>query len=97
MQTNTKGYSNEEWWAMLDSEQAAVVIAYKDASGKGKRKVKKYCQASCSSGVDTRDGNGDGNASAPAPASANAGNDQLGQRAHSEGSGNRSGGNANSD
>ncbi|KAI2506373.1 hypothetical protein MHU86_8101 [Fragilaria crotonensis] len=59
-QTNTKGYSNEEWWAMSDTERAAVVKARKEAGGKGKKKAKKERQASVS-GVDSGDGNGDGN------------------------------------
>jgi hypothetical protein len=94
-QTNTKGYSNEEWWAMSDAERAAVFKACKEASGKGKKKAKKDRQASVS-GVDSGDGNGDSSAPAPAPATANAG-DQFGRRAHSGGSRNRGGGNANSD
>ncbi|KAI2490436.1 hypothetical protein MHU86_24123 [Fragilaria crotonensis] len=94
-QTNTKGYSNEEWWAMSDAERAAVVKARKEAGGKGKKKAKKERQSSVS-GVDSGDGNGDGNAPTPTSASANAG-DQFGRRAHSGGSGNRGGGNANSD
>ena len=51
-QANTKGYSNEEWWAKLDAECAAVVKACKEAGGKGKKKVKNDCQASVS-GVDS--------------------------------------------
>ncbi len=94
-QTSTKGYSNEEWWAMSDSERAAVVKARKETGGKGKKKAKKDCQASVS-GVDSGDGNGDTNAPALSPATASAG-DQFGRRAHSGGSGNRGGGNANSD
>ncbi len=94
-QTNTKGDSNEEWWAMSGAERAAVVKACKEAGRKGKKKVKKDCQASVS-GIDSGDGNGEGNAQAPTPASANAG-DQFGRRAHSGGSGNRGGGNANSE
>jgi hypothetical protein len=94
-QTNTKGYSNEQWWAMSDAERAAVVKARKEAGGKGKKKAKKDRQASVS-GVDSGDGNGDGSAPAPTPATANAG-DQFGRRAHSGGSGNRGGGNANSE
>ena len=76
-QTNTKGYSNEEWWAMSDAERAAVVKARKEAGGKGKKKAKKDRQSSVS-GVDSGDGNGDGNAPAPTPAAANAG-DQFGR------------------
>jgi hypothetical protein len=94
-QTNTKGYSNEEWWVMSETERAAVVKARKEADGKGKKKVKKDRQVSVS-GVDSGDNSGDGNVPAPAPASANAG-DQFGRRAHSGGSGNRGGGNPNSD
>jgi hypothetical protein len=94
-QTNTKGYSNEEWWAMSDAERAAVVKARKEAGGKGKKKAKKERQSSVS-GVDSGDGNGDGNAPTPTSASANAGN-QFGRRAHSGGGGNRGGGNANSE
>jgi hypothetical protein len=94
-QTNTKGYSNEEWWAMSDAERAAVVKARKEAGGKSKKKAKKDRQASVS-GVDSGDGNGDGSAPAPTPATANTG-DQFGRRAHSGGGGNRGGGNANSD
>jgi hypothetical protein len=92
-QTSSKGYSNEEWWAMSDTERAAVVKARKEAGGKGKKKVKKDRQASVS-GVDSGDGNGEGNAPATTPASANAGN-QFGRRAHSGGSGNRGGRNTN--
>ena len=88
-QTNTKGYSNEEWWAMSETERAAVVKARKEAGGKGKKKVKKDRQANVS-GVDSGDNSGDSNVPAPGPATANAG-DQFGRRAHSGGSGNRGG------
>ena len=94
-QANTKGYSNEEWWAMSDSERAAIVKARKEAGGKGKKKAKKDRQSSVS-GVDSGDGDGDNNSSAPTPATNNAG-DQFGRRAHSGGGSNRGGGNANSD
>ncbi len=80
---------------MSDAERAAVVKARKEAGGKGKKKAKKERQSSVS-GVDSGDGNGDGNAPTPTSASANAG-DQFGRRAHSGGTGNRAGGNANSD
>ncbi len=92
-QTNTEGCSNKEWWAMLDAKRTAVVKACKEAGGKGKKKVKKDCQASVS-GVDYGDRNGNGNAPAPAPASANAGN-RFGRRAHSGGNGNQGGKNFN--
>jgi hypothetical protein len=94
-QTNTKGYSNEKWWAMSDSERAARVKARKEAGGKGKKKAKKDRQASVS-GIDSGDGNGEGNDPAPTPMSVNASN-QFGRRAHSGGSWNRGGGNANSE
>jgi hypothetical protein len=94
-QTNTKGYSSEEWWALSDDERAAGVIACKEAGGKGKKKAKKDRQAYVS-GVDSGDGNGDSSAPAPAPAAANAG-DQFGCQAYSGASGNRGGGNANLD
>ena len=94
-QANTKGYSNEEWWAMSDAERAAVVKARKEAGGKGKKKAKKERQASVS-GVDSGDGDGDNHAPAPAPAAANAG-DQFGRRVHSGNGGNRGGGHANSE
>ena len=90
---NTKGYSNEEWWAMSDAERAAVVKARKEAGGKGKKKAKKDRQSSVS-GVESGDGDGDNNAPAPAPASNNAGDQR---RAHSGGGNNRGGGNGNSD
>ena len=92
---NTKGYSNEEWWAMSDAERAAVVKARKEAGGKGKKKAKKERQASVS-GVGSGNGNGDSSSPAPAPAPNNAG-DQFGRRAHSGGGNNRGGGNTNSD
>ncbi|KAI2506122.1 hypothetical protein MHU86_8353 [Fragilaria crotonensis] len=93
-QTNTKGYSNEEWWAMSDAERAAVVKARKEAGGKGKKKARRNAKLLSLGLIPGR--NGDGNAPTPTPASANAG-DQFGRRAHSGGSGNRGGGNANSD
>ncbi len=80
---------------MSDAKRAAVVKARKEAGGKGEKKARKDCQASVS-GVDSGDGNGDGNAPATVPATANAGN-QFGRRTHSGGSGNRGGGNANSE
>ena len=80
---------------LADAERAAVVKARKEAGGKGKKKARKDRQSSVS-GVDSGDGNGDGNAPTPTSASANAG-DQFGRRAHSGVSGNRGGGNANSD
>jgi hypothetical protein len=43
-QTNTKGYSNEEWWAMSDAERAAVVKARKEAGGKSKKKAKRIAR-----------------------------------------------------
>ena len=92
---NTKGYSNEEWWAMSDAERAAVVKARKEAGGKGKKKAKKDRQASVS-GVDSGDGNGDSSSPAPAPAPNNA-VDQFGRRAHSGGGSNRGGSNTHSD
>jgi hypothetical protein len=80
---------------MSETGRAAVVKARKEAGGKGKKKVKKDCQASVS-GVDSGANSGDGNVPAPAPATANAG-DQFGRRAHSGGSGTRGDRNATSD
>jgi hypothetical protein len=43
-QTNTKGYSNEEWWAMSDAERVAVVKPARKPAAKARRRPKRIAR-----------------------------------------------------